>query len=538
MKRILLVALACASTICSAQTFKVQNLDVLGTSTLTGIASFTMRPVFNGATPWDNANLPSPFQTTGGTISGATSFSVRPTFAGNTPWDSGNLVNPALSTTGNVIKFSWSTPTASQVGLTVDSTYQGYLWHSGNFNPSSYLTTAAAAATYAPLDLCANIMQYGGNNSASANNDSAWTAAIASESGSSQKCVYFPRGYYKFANAVNYTLAAINTLTVRGDGPGNTNIYWAGNGGFQIGMTAGDVSAAVHFRDLSLLAGTSGVQSAIGLVNAGATGSPVPTEVSDITNVSIHGSDGWAQTNYWLQGVFVESWSNINFTNLNVVGSGGGGDLPGYTGQGIGVDLTANSPPFGVVYNFAGCQLNYLQYGIQYGTNVQGVTVSQSNFVGGKVGIFSPSSSGTSQLTVQGSQFNDSDAGIQDNGGIPAVAIMGNYFLIPTPASSNAGVQLSSVAGAQITGNQFQRIGSAATGTNGLVVGASSATGAVTTGNIFTALGTGVFFQAGSSRNNLQSNGYLNNSTNFVNSGGAACPPSGAGNCMGTSSTP
>lgn len=57
MKRILLIALALISGVCSAQTFKVQNLDVLGTSTLTGLASFTVRPQFNGNTPWDSGNL-------------------------------------------------------------------------------------------------------------------------------------------------------------------------------------------------------------------------------------------------------------------------------------------------------------------------------------------------------------------------------------------------------------------------------------------------------------------------------------------------
>jgi hypothetical protein len=37
----------------------------------TGAASFTVRPTFNGATPWDSANLPSPAQTTGATFTGA-----------------------------------------------------------------------------------------------------------------------------------------------------------------------------------------------------------------------------------------------------------------------------------------------------------------------------------------------------------------------------------------------------------------------------------------------------------------------------------
>ena len=64
MKKIISIALALISGICSAQTFKVQDLSVLGTATLTGLASFSVRPVFNGNTPWDSGNFnPSSYAT-------------------------------------------------------------------------------------------------------------------------------------------------------------------------------------------------------------------------------------------------------------------------------------------------------------------------------------------------------------------------------------------------------------------------------------------------------------------------------------------
>lgn len=57
MKRIFLIALALISGICSAQTFTVNNLSVNGTSSHTGAATFSIRPTFNGNTPWDSGNL-------------------------------------------------------------------------------------------------------------------------------------------------------------------------------------------------------------------------------------------------------------------------------------------------------------------------------------------------------------------------------------------------------------------------------------------------------------------------------------------------
>jgi hypothetical protein len=57
MKRIILIALALISGICSAQTFNVNNLAVAGTSTHTGAATFSIRPTFNGNTPWDSGNF-------------------------------------------------------------------------------------------------------------------------------------------------------------------------------------------------------------------------------------------------------------------------------------------------------------------------------------------------------------------------------------------------------------------------------------------------------------------------------------------------
>jgi len=251
---------------------------------------------------------------------------------------------------------------------------------------------------------------------------------------------------------------------------------------------------------------------------------PVPSELSDFTNVSIHGIDGYALTDYWAYGIYESSWSNIVFANLIYTGGGGGGDLSGYSAQGIGVYLTgasgSSAPPQGTAFNFTNCFFNYMNMGIEYNSWTQGVNVNQGNFTGGKFGIYvSTPDQGQDQLNVTASQFNVSDGGIVDSVGVPGTILVGNYFFVPTPTSANSGVSLNSEYEAIVTGNVFQRIGASTAGTNGLVIGTNIYAGAVITANVFTGLGAGIFLENTSSGNNVQSNAYHANSTNIVNSG-------------------
>jgi len=58
---------------------------------------------------------------------------------GSQAWHAGNLPNPVKSSTSNKVTFDWGSHSANQLGVTVDTTYLGYVWHSGNFTPASYL---------------------------------------------------------------------------------------------------------------------------------------------------------------------------------------------------------------------------------------------------------------------------------------------------------------------------------------------------------------------------------------------------------------
>ena len=73
--------------------------------------------------------------------------------------------------------------------------------------------------------------------------------------------------------------------------------------------------------------------------------------------------------------------------------------------------------------------------------------------------------------------------------------------------------------GAEIIGNQFQRVGASATGTNGIVMGATTGPGSVILGNVFINLTTAVWLNSSSSNDNVQANRYAGNSTNVLNQG-------------------
>ncbi len=105
---------------------------------INGSLQMGQRPTFGTYTPWDTGNLSGPATLAGTqTFTGANTFSVRPVFNGKTPWDAGNLLNPTSCSTSNSITLDWGTNAAGQLGLTVDTTYVGYLWHSGNLqNPA------------------------------------------------------------------------------------------------------------------------------------------------------------------------------------------------------------------------------------------------------------------------------------------------------------------------------------------------------------------------------------------------------------------
>ncbi|KAG8153078.1 hypothetical protein [Burkholderia catarinensis] len=339
-------------------------------------------------------------------------------------------------------------------------------------------------------------MDSGGDNTFTNDNASAWTATLALGP-SANKCIYFPPGKYKFGSNVSYTIpSGVASITILGAGPTSTTLAWPAGGGIAINY-AGTTSAA-HVQNLALTTGTTATGTALALNQAASTSNQSNSAESDVTNVTIRGDDGYQVTDYWATGINV-SVSNVNFSNNHFVNPLGNGNQ---------VVLGGTSTQVPVIFNFANCYFEGGNNSLTYGNYVQGVQVSNSNFVSANYGIISNASeSGLDQLTVVGSQFENNTSDILLTTAVPNTVLMGNVFYV---ANSTTGVNLAATDKFSVIGNMFT-VATTGTSAIGLNIGATSARGGSITGNNFDRMGT-VAIQINSGTSNVTSNDNVFNS--------------------------
>lgn len=328
------------------------------------------------------------------------------------------------------------------------------------------------------------------------------------------KTLFVPAGTY----LCNSQLSATGPIQMEGEGVNKTTFLFPTNQGML--FTIPDQWHSVHLRDFTVLGslnnGTG--NAAIKLVSAQAIiANAADTQVSDIVNVNVFGTDGPSNFDYWACCIEIQYTSNVNLLNVMLTGSNT------FQGTGVWVHGDVNRPPN--VFNFTCLTCNYLNVGVQYGDYVQGVTVQQSNFLGCNFGISTIAGLHILvQLAVNCSQFNCFNTAISLATEIPDLLINGNLFLIPGPATGTAiGVNLIRGHRGSITGNSFTGYNTT-TNADGIVVGTSAAPLAIGL-NSFNALNFGVILQAASANNNVQSNIY--------SSVGTAVSNSGTGNTVG-----
>lgn len=441
-----------------SQTFPVNNLTVAGTALFSGQATFSTFPFGPTATIGDSSTKL------------ATTAFVASGFAG--------LASPGFS----------GIPTAPTAALGTNSIQ---------------LATTAFVAAHDP---CINILDFGGNNSAGTNNDTALNSALAAASSVLDACVYFPPGQYNFGANVTYTFPnRFSAVTIRGAGQETTQLIWAGGGGLTLNMDG--TYTSFHVQDMTIVSGTSG--SGVGLTllqQAGAQTAPGNQAMSDVTRVAFRGSDGYAATKYWNTDISMSGVSQINFIGDNFYGPS--------PAAGIGVSLNGTAAAVATVENFTDCIFNQLSSGIVYGTDVQGVSVSQSNFTGDVNGISVPGGEvNLDQLVFIGNQVEATSAGISAASYVPDALISGNLFIVPANALA---VQLVPSGLFTIYGNSIH--GLSTSNTNGFVIGSSNFGGVITGNSIYNIL-TGIFLQSTSSHVNVQSNFYNGVTTPVQNSG-------------------
>jgi hypothetical protein len=376
--------------------------------------------------------------------------------------------------------------------------------------PSYITSTAEVAAGATPVQLgypAGNVLRYGADPTGTADSTLAIQAAL-NFAISINGTVVIPQGSYKLTSQIVATMpTATSSVSILGSGAEGTRLVWAAGQGMQINYIGAFTSA--HVRDLSFLIGVAGTHAQRGLVlnqTADNISNPAVTALSDVTNCVFRGSDGYGLKFHWQGGLYIQSVSNVNITNDYFSGA----NTPSTAG--IGIALTgASETAVGVVYNILGSTFTDLALGIDYLSNIQGVTVSQSNFTGVLTAIQVPSpATNDNQLTVMGNQISAPGVAILTQEYVPNIQISTNVFFVGTTAN-NTGVELANAGLYTITGNIFGAPSPTfISSTRGVSIDSTNRLipAGVVSGNVFQAMGVGVNLASGSSNVTVQANAF------------------------------
>lgn len=497
----------------------------------------------------------SPFTFSNVVISGNQFASTNATCIGiNAPLDGAGAWLNGISITGNTFTLGGSSAdTAILLNSTTGFTISGNTTTFLGSSTSNVFLNAGSSATYGYLgvnvtvgvvgpntlagantnivspELAVNILDYGGDPTGTNFSDTAFANAIAAATARNPNliAILFPVGHFKFSAQLSVTLPnAVASFSLTGVDTDITILDWPNGNGLAVTLVTGINS--VHVRNCSFVSGTANPSTSPGLFlnQTEATDAGSVTTNSDIQNVTFRGNDGYAVANYWgTAAVSIFGMQSVDFINCNFVGP----TVAGYNGPGNGVVLqgTALLPP--VIFNFIGCNFQYLNNSIYYGDYVQGVTVTNSNFNGVLYGIVSSATTNDkSELIVSCSQFNMRGAAVFCQSLIPVMTFANNFVFINF---SSIGVAQTVAGLFTITGNCFTAGVSMTSSTVGVQITATSSSWpGVITGNCFlNIMGTAVVLGASSTGVNLQSNAYHGNGSNLNNTG--------SGNTIGGGST-
>lgn len=357
--------------------------------------------------------------------------------------------------------------------------------------------------------VCLMADSYGADPTGSVDSASALNSALAALSGAGG-CIQFGPGHYKFLSSVSFTYPSASVpfnVSIYGASQEATILDWPSSNGLNFSLQS--PRHTFNLVSLTIATGNTGSYTGFAANNSVQLGN---FGQNNIDQVTFRGDDGNGLTDFWYNSVNLAGVSNVRFDGDLFYGSGNGG------GNGIVLNgVASGSAKYGIVFNIDNSGFFNQGIGLFYGSYIQGVQIANSNFTNGVTGIYSPSGAQgvLSELSVTNSQFNTSNNQINLNTPIDQVSVTNSLFYVQP---SNSGILCQLCAGLSAVGNNFSYTGSAKSGQNGIVVGTNSLPGAIT-GNTFMGLTTAVWLQAGASQVNVQSNAYLNNSTNVANSG-------------------
>lgn len=406
-------------------------------------------------------------------------------------------------------------PPSSALPVAIDNTLQ---FVGSLLGVKPYTAPGGVARTQASKNSdTISIVDYGGDPTGVASSDAALTGAFSHLATNPSGKIYFPHGTYKFTSAKSLTfLSAVAGLSLEGDGSEASILTWPNASGGLVINYAGPMNS-VHIHDLSFTTGQAAGGIGLSLVQGGACLETFAS--SDVSNVTFRGADnvGNLGSDYWTIGLLVNGVSGVNMDPITIYGIGAGASA---LGGGLTTKASGVAGCNAIYENVSKSIFNNLAVGIDYDTFSQGLTVTQSNFQNGQVGIVvPPGATNVAELIVVGNQFAQTDGSqIFIQAVIADAMIANNDFYTATGFASIDWT--ANTDGLSIVGNDFTGISTTGTYGVALTAGTTANTNSQITGNGFHFLGTGILLSASTGGANVQGNTFGGNSTN-VSDGGA-----------------
>lgn len=247
-----------------------------------------------------------------------------------------------------------------------------------------------------------SILDYGGNNTCSAANDTAIANAFANLSANGGE-IYFPGGCYTFnsADTLAITGASGTGLKLQGVGPGGTVLNWPNAGGGLI-FTRANTAVGLTIKDLSLTTSQVVSGTAVAVTDSANVGNCCGVPVT-LDNVDIRGYT--LGTDTWNMGVSATTTVGLNMIGGDILGltSGHGVSSTGFSVQGT----SASGGTYAIQTHLSGVQIVGWGTGFLYGPYTQGVTIDGGSLLGGNDrDVYAPSG----QSGVLSALYIDHDA--------------------------------------------------------------------------------------------------------------------------------
>lgn len=361
-----------------------------------------------------------------------------------------------------------------------------------------------------------DVRWFGALSDGSTNDTVAVQATVTAALLIARSVVSFPAGVTKLTgDVISATLSGQSGIAFVGQGPGVTQILIDntsgngfsvtcsrpgganGEGNWWLNVTA---SNSVEFRDMTIA--TNKVNTGTGILIDGKSYEGRPGAPMTIENVVIRGNDGFADC--FAKGIDLLDVTNPYLRNVHVY-IGGPGNL---VGTGVDVRATdATTDPVQIVFDH--CKFTYGNIGINAGSDVEGVYLTQCDFINNNMGIYWNASVAESGIHIVGGHFNNYQFGARliniYDGSITGVLFYRNG------ADTYNGIVINGGGSISITGNQFRGLASGTEAGIAVTNQPNELThGVVITGNHFSNLVNGVNTNSTTRKLYIGPNGYYN----------------------------